>query len=221
MKLTPTPTSPLLPTILSIQADWVVVDKPAGWLSIEGRTSPSTPSSSSAPVLFTWLKEHPESPIQGHPLWIVHRLDRETSGVMIFARTAESHRQLCRAFEKRETRKTYECLATGRPSLPFFKIEQPIEGAPSLTQVEVLRQGAPGFHARVHLHTGRRHQIRIHLASRGHPLWGDSRYQGPAEVAGVSIPRVALHARVLEIARVGRFEAHLPEDFQFWLKEVL
>jgi len=207
--------------VLSIHSDWLVVDKPSGWLSIEGRAPAQRPDPSKQFVVVTWLKEAPASPVQGQALWIVHRLDRETSGVMIFARTAEAHRKLCQAFEKRETKKTYECLAAGKPSLPFFKIDQPIEGAPSLTQVEVIRQGALGFHARVHLFTGRRHQIRIHLASRGHPLWGDPRYQGPTILSGQAIARVALHARVLEIPGVGRFEAPLPEDFEFWLKEVL
>jgi 23S rRNA-/tRNA-specific pseudouridylate synthase len=210
----------LKPEILALHDDWLVLNKPAGWLSIEGRALPDG-SRSLRPVVLSWLKENPASPVAGLPVWTVHRLDRDTSGVMIFARTAQAHKKLCSAFEKRETKKVYECLAVGKPSLPFFKIDQPIEGSPSVTQVELIRQGVFGFHARVHLHTGRRHQIRIHLASRGHALWGDISYQGPKEVGGVPIPRVALHARSLEVPGAGRFEVALPEDFQAWLREVL
>jgi 23S rRNA-/tRNA-specific pseudouridylate synthase len=190
--------------------DFCVLNKPAGWLSVPGRTAQEVP------VLADWLECAGSSPLRGQKAWVVHRLDRDTTGVILFARNADSHRRACLAFENRETRKIYECLAQGRPLLPVFRVADPIEGAPSQSQVEVLRQGVQGFHARVRIFTGRRHQIRIHMASRGHPIWGDVRYGGAARVSGVDLGRVALHARTLEVQGVGRFEAPLPEDIVKW-----
>ena len=201
---------PLLPRILHEDRDFCVLDKPAGWLSVPGRNGQGLP------VLSDWLESDEKSPLRGQKAWVVHRLDRDTTGVILFARNAEAHRRACMAFENRETRKIYECLAQGRPLLPVFRVADPIEGAPSQSQVEVLKQGELGFHARVRIFTGRRHQIRIHLANRGHPVWGDIRYGGAGQVAGVDISRVALHARTLEVKDIGRFEAPLPADIIQW-----
>jgi len=196
------------PKILHEDPDFCVLDKPAGWLSVPGR--------SAGPVLSEWLEQAECSPLRGQKAWVVHRLDRDTTGVILFARNADAHRRACMAFENRETRKIYECLAQGSPLLPVFRVADPIEGAPSQSQVEVLKQGKLGFHARVRIFTGRRHQIRIHLANRGHSVWGDVRYGGAVRVAGVDITRVALHACVLEIQGIGRFEAPLPADIIQW-----
>jgi 23S rRNA pseudouridine1911/1915/1917 synthase len=164
-----------------------------------------------------WLEKAKESPLFGSKAFVVHRLDRDTSGVILFARTKEAHRRASMAFENRETKKLYECLATGNPPLPIFRVTDPIEGAASQTQVEVLTRGAPGFHARVRIFTGRRHQIRIHLANRGFPIWGDLQYGGAGKVLGVAMTRMALHARRLEIPGIGAFEAPLPVDMQKWM----
>ncbi len=208
---------PLQPRVLHLGEGVIVLDKPAGWLTIPGRAAPGTEA---PPILVDWLEQSPDSPVRGGKAWIVHRLDRETSGVIVFARTAESHRALCMAFENRETKKIYECLASGNPPLPVFKVAEPIGGVPSQSQVEVLRRSDMGFHARVRIFTGRRHQIRIHLSNRGYPIWGDVRYGGAMEIRGKVISRVALHARKLEIPGWGAFESELPGDFQTWLEEL-
>ncbi|HAR44392.1 MAG TPA: hypothetical protein DCS07_17475 [Bdellovibrionales bacterium] len=208
---------------------WLVANKPAGCLTIPGHPSshPSSnePAGPQVPVLSLQVQE------QFGRIWVVHRLDRDTSGVVLFARSAEAHRQANRWFSSHQVQKTYSCLAQGRPATPVFRINNPIQGAHCVTQVEVrerysLQGDESGFLALVKPLTGRRHQIRIHLAQAGFPLWGDLRYLGPSKIVlpaqDLSIPRVALHAARLELpAEYGKkseiFEAPWPEDFQTWV----
>src|SRR5690348_8643168 len=101
----------LQPTVLKLSSQWLVLAKPAGWLTIPGRPAPmeAGPMASTATatkedqILSEWAaREH-------GPVWTVHRLDRETSGVVLFARSAESHRQANEWFRKRLVKKTYYC----------------------------------------------------------------------------------------------------------------
>ncbi|HLD99791.1 MAG TPA: RluA family pseudouridine synthase [Bdellovibrionota bacterium] len=205
-------TSPLL---IFESSRWLVFSKPAGWLSIPGRAGGA--GQENPPVLLDFLKER-----YGN-VWVVHRLDRETSGVILFARTADDHREANRWFREHQVKKLYDCLAAGLPPLPVFKISQPIEGAASATQVEAREKYREGFLARVRPLSGRRHQIRLHLSGAGYPLWGDSLYQGPRRIqfqAGgreLEIARVALHASKLELPSGEVFEAAWPPDFSGWL----
>lgn len=201
-----------MPQILSETRDWIVVDKPTGWLSIAGRGE-------GAPVLLDWLKE------RFSDVMTVHRLDRETSGVILFARGAEAHRRASLWFQNRETRKFYSCLAQGRAMRPMLKIQRPIEGVACTTQVEIKESFAQSFFGWIRPLTGRRHQIRIHLAEEGHPLLGDSQYGGPKALTLTSgrtleVARVALHASRLELPSGEKFEAPLPEDFSGWLQSL-
>ena len=146
---------------------------------------------------------------------IVHRLDRDTSGVIVLARDAETHRTLSMAFEARGVDKTYEALVAGHLShdrgvvdLPLRKealgsarqIVHMTEGKPSVTEFEVLARGvdADGFRwTRVMLtpRTGRSHQLRVHMLAIGHAILGDELYaEGPAKTAR---PRLCLHAKTL------------------------
>jgi 23S rRNA-/tRNA-specific pseudouridylate synthase len=192
-------------------SEWLVINKPAGWLTIAGRGLPD-----SVPILIDWVrKTHPQA-------MVVHRLDRETSGVILFALTEAAHQKANAWFRERVTKKVYLCLASGSPSAPILKIKSPIEGAPSTTQVEVKERFEEGFLASVRPLTGRRHQIRIHLSEIGHPLWGDTRYGGASSIkfekSVLSVNRVALHAGNLELPSGERFEAPLPEDLASWLE---
>jgi len=207
------------PRVLAETAEWIVLDKPSGWITIPGRVSQQG-EPASRPILLNWVQErYPEA-------LTVHRLDVETTGVLLFARGPDAHRKASVWFQKRETSKNYVCLASGRPARPLMKIQEPIEGAPSTTQVEVLerfQKFQEVFHARVRPLTGRRHQIRIHLAAGGHPLLGDSRYGGPCRMqtdpsgATIEITRVALHAESLALPSGERFTAPLPQDLSGWL----
>jgi 23S rRNA-/tRNA-specific pseudouridylate synthase len=198
--------------VLSETPEWFVVNKPAGWLTIPGR------GHAEAPVLLEWVRKlKPDA-------MVVHRLDLQTSGVVLFARGADAHRKANQWFSHRETKKSYLLLASGVPSAPILKITQPIEGTPATTQVEIKESFQEGFLASARPVTGRRHQIRIHLKSKGHPLWGDAQYEGLKEIlfpsSSLVISRVALHASKLELPSGEKFEAPLPEDFSSWLSEL-
>jgi 23S rRNA-/tRNA-specific pseudouridylate synthase len=195
------------PSILAKTEAWLVVDKPSGWLSVPGR--------SAAPVLLDWLRER-----HGREVLPIHRLDLETSGVLIYARSAEAHRLACGWFLHHRVRKRYEALAAGSPLRPVFRVATAVDGKPALSQVEVLeRFRMGGFLASVRIETGRRHQVRAHLASLGFPLWGDPRYGGSLQpLPGLEVGRVALHARSLELPDGQVFEAPRPADFAGWLE---
>jgi tRNA pseudouridine32 synthase/23S rRNA pseudouridine746 synthase len=164
---------------------------------------------------------------------IVHRLDRDTSGVIVLARDADAHRTLSMSFEAREVDKTYEALVAGHVAADRGTVDLPLrkealgsarqivhatEGKPSRTDYEVRERGSDvsGFAwTRVQLtpHTGRSHQLRVHMLAIGHPILGDELYaEGAARTAR---PRLSLHARTLSFthpatgARVA-FEAPCP-----------
>ena len=167
---------------------------------------------------------------------IVHRLDKDTSGVILIAKTDEAHERLSRAFARREVRKTYRALCRGVFRRAFGEchgsigrhpvdrkkmavMKNPAKGRDAWTDYRVLRQGRHGAEVECLLHTGRTHQIRVHLAHLGHPIWGDLVYgRRHAFPDGTEAPRQMLHAARLEIAHplTGQplcFEAPLPADY--------
>jgi 23S rRNA-/tRNA-specific pseudouridylate synthase len=210
-----TETSKMAPEIIASTDRWLVVAKPAGWLTIPGRASSQGVK---YPVLQEWAEK-----AHGGKLWVVHRIDLETSGVLLFAKNAESHRVANQWFEKHEVKKAYDFLAQGSPTTPIMKASDPIEGKPSVTQLEVKERFQGAFLGRATPLSGRRHQIRIHLSKKGHPILGDVEYGGPKnlEIPGsdnqIEIGRVALHAAKLELPSKEKFEANWPEDFQSWV----
>jgi tRNA pseudouridine32 synthase / 23S rRNA pseudouridine746 synthase len=142
----------------------------------------------------------------GRPVWVVHRLDKEASGVVIFALTAESHKRLCAEFESRTAKKTYLALVHGvveadgvvdKPLKLFGSGRMGVhpDGKPSVTRYEVVERRGDKTLLFVFPETGRQHQIRVHLYSIGHPIVGDPLY-GKEPVT----TRLMLHASKLEIA---------------------
>jgi tRNA pseudouridine32 synthase/23S rRNA pseudouridine746 synthase len=142
---------------------------------------------------------------------IVHRLDMDTSGVMVLALNAESHRHLSLQFEQRKTRKTYEAVVQGLIEKEQGKIDLPIccdwpnrpkqkvdyeNGKQALTHFQVLDSDQKNNATRVQLKpvTGRSHQLRIHLSSIGHPILGCSFYGNEQ-----SAKRLLLHANELRV----------------------
>ena len=169
---------------------------------------------------------------------IVHRLDRETSGVIIVAKTDEAHRDLARQFAERTVVKEYSALVVGVPRLMSGTIQKPIgRNLRHRHKMAVVEEGAGGRASWTDwalvehygdlaslvtctLHTGRTHQIRVHLASIGHPLLGDSAYGWKANTRMRALPeRVMLHAGRLSVTHpvTGKpldLRAPLPADFK-------
>jgi len=174
---------------------------------------------------------------------IVHRLDRETSGLLVVAKEDAAYRALRAAFARREVHKTYQAIVWGWPTPPAGKIQAPIgrsradptkmsvrssRGREAITRYRTVER-LPGFAwLEVEILTGRTHQIRVHLASVEHPVVGDTRYGGQpwlrlrdrARVEAIRrFGRLALHASGLGFAhpvtgRTLRFESPLPADFE-------
>lgn len=156
----------------------LVVEKPAFMLSIPDRFSPEKEN------LLDLLRETREE------VFTVHRLDRETSGIILFAKTREAHRDLSLQFEKREVSKKYLALVDGAVMEEEGRIEQPIgesqshpgkmeitkRGKPSLTLYKALERFKGYTLVEADIQTGRTHQIRVHFAAIGHPLTVDSLY---------------------------------------------
>jgi tRNA pseudouridine32 synthase/23S rRNA pseudouridine746 synthase len=185
--------------ILHEDSDLLVVDKPAGLLSVPGK----------GPELADCLIARLERAFP--TVRLVHRLDRDTSGVMVFALTAHAQRHLGQQFETRKTRKTYIARVTGRlapktggvdlplivdwPNRPLQKVCHET-GKPALTEYKVTKASDTESRVRLHPVTGRSHQLRVHMLALGHPIIGDPLY-APETAAEHS--RMMLHAEELRL----------------------
>ena len=180
----------------------VAVSKPAGRPTVPGRGEIGEP-----------LSVELERRLGLKP-FVVHRLDREASGLLVFAKDAAAHRELCAAFEGRRARKTYLAAVSGRlegegvvdrPLKEFGsgRVAPAPDGKPSRTRWRVERPLRGATLLRVLPETGRRHQIRAHLCAIGHPILGDPRY-GPAPRPVGGAPRLMLHALALSVEAGGR-----------------
>ncbi len=197
----------------------LVVNKPAGIAVLAEGWDPQRP------YLTGLLREY-----YGR-LWNVHRLDKDTSGVLLLARTAWAHRLLNIQFEQRQVRKTYHALVVGQPEwrerwvrLPLRPdgdrrhrtVVDPDKGKPSETELHLLESFGDYALIEAVLHSGRTHQIRAHLAAVGFPLVADVLY-GDGKPLPV-LQRTGLHARFLELthpvnAQSLKLEAPYPQDF--------
>jgi RluA family pseudouridine synthase len=198
----------------------VAVDKPAGRPTIPGRGD-----------IGEALSAELERRLGLRP-FVVHRLDREASGLVVFAKDADAHRLLCAAFEGRRAEKEYLAVVAGtltgegrvdRPLKEFGsgRVAPAPDGKPSSTRWRVERALRAATLLRVSPITGRKHQIRAHLCALGHPILGDGRYGPPPRPIG-GAPRLMLHARALrvEAGRVYEFSAPPGPDFEAVLAEL-
>lgn len=167
---------------------------------------------------------------------IVHRLDKETSGVLVVAKGEDAFRSLAEQFAAREVKKYYTALAVGVPEPASGCIETPVgrhpvhrtrmtcraDGREARTDYRVeASHGGVACRIGLRLHTGRTHQIRVHLKEIGHPLLGDRMYgyhEGRLGALAIPVPRVMLHAARIEFLHpagggILSVEAPLPEDF--------
>jgi len=161
-------------------------------------------------------------------LYIVHRLDKEASGVILFARNAAAHKHLNEQFRQRTVSKTYVALVHGVIAANSGTIDQPIRefgsgrmgvdrqrGKPCLTEFQVSERLAAYTLVQAYPLTGRRHQLRVHFYSLGHPIVGDRRYGDKA--AQLAFPRLMLHAQEiafpLPTGEKVTVQAPIPESF--------
>jgi len=201
----------MLPPVLHADDGLLVVDKPAGMLSVAGR-GPAGEDCLHARLRQAW----PDA-------LVVHRLDMATSGLMVFARGKRAQRILSIAFAGRAVDKRYVAIVAGKPEPAntddegWATIELPLaadwparprqkvdaaSGRPSLTRWRVARETLRAWEGGTRLElqpvTGRSHQLRVHLAAIGHPILGDALY-APGPIAGAA-PRLLLHAQSLALA---------------------
>ncbi len=197
----------------------LVIDKPAGLPVLPDGWEPDSP----------YLVKLLEA--EYGKLWIVHRLDKVTTGVLVFARNADAHRLLSLQFEKHQAMKTYHALAEGDPSWDQTTAGQPLranvghrhrtivdrrKGEASRTDFRVLERLQGHVLLEAQPVTGRTHQVRAHSAAMGHPLLGDFLYGAPRTEL---IARPALHAYSLVLVHPSTgastsFVAPYPDDFK-------
>ncbi|MBR4190359.1 MAG: RluA family pseudouridine synthase [Kiritimatiellae bacterium] len=158
----------------------------------------------------------------------VHRLDKDTTGCVLFAKDEETRRALVAEFENGDVRKLYHALVAGVPSETDYDIRERIDGKAAVSHVHVVsaRPRAPkAAHVTVGIETGRTHQIRIHLHGTGTPVLGDRQYFTTRTTDFQEVPRQLLHAadlRFLHPATRAPLQATspLPHDFRTWLKRL-
>lgn len=179
------------PDILHEDEHIIVLAKPSGLLTLPDRFNTTLPN------LRTMLAE------KYGEIFVVHRIDRDTSGVMMFCKTAEAHKIMSEQFETRSVRKIYHAVAQGRFEQDELPIDIPLQADPqraglmapsvrgkeSLTQVRVLKRFRLATLIECELVTGRQHQIRVHCAAIGHPLLVDADYSENTEFMLSSVKR--------------------------------
>ena len=190
------PQDPLV--ILHQDHEILIVDKPAGLLSVPGK------GEHLADCLMSRIEAAFPTAL------LVHRLDRDTSGVMVFALTPHAQRHLGLQFEKRYTKKTYVARVwreiatkTGTIDLPLIVDwpNRPLQhvdhenGKPAVTDYRVVRTGGGESRVRLYPKTGRSHQLRVHMKEIGHPILGDPLY---ATGSARDYPRMMLHSEMLQ-----------------------
>jgi 23S rRNA pseudouridine1911/1915/1917 synthase len=228
----------------------IVVNKPAGLLTVPLGRGPTTAlgAGRSSRSVYHLVAEH-LGVRRRHALFIVHRIDRDTSGIVVFAKTAAAQQALKDQFARREPDRVYWAVVHGRPHPARGRwrdhlawdddaVKQTVtdakdrRGVEAISDYRVLESFTDAALLEVRLHTGKRNQIRIQAAHRGHPLVGERQYAGgpsertgpthphaggPSRTTGPTHPRQALHAYRLAFAHPidGRrltFEAPLPGD---------
>jgi RluA family pseudouridine synthase len=223
--------------ILHSDDSLLAIDKTAGILSIPDRWDPEAPDALTE-LKASWGK-----------LFVVHRLDKDTSGVLVFARSAEAHKSMSEAFESRSVSKVYRALVHGSPAWDETACELPLrpdgdklhrtvvdmhKGKPSATSFSVIARYKDHALVEARPLTGRTHQIRVHLATLGHPclcdpLYGDGRpfllsklkkrWKGDPFNERPLLERAALHALSAEFPHpasgaIIKIEAPLPKDMR-------
>ena len=216
--------------IIADGKDYFVINKPAGMLvhpqSPIWETNPEAAFAVEETLVSLVLANPPKGFDKSTPrAGLVHRLDRETSGVMLLAKNADFQNAMTELFAEREVHKTYHSIACGEVPDDTGRIEVPIGrvaggkikasdvGREAITEYKVLKRQIGFTYIELYPRTGRTNQLRVHLSWLGYPVLGDWLYKG------ATADRLMLHARKLEFKHpfTGRkmsFEAPVPDDFQ-------
>jgi 23S rRNA pseudouridine955/2504/2580 synthase/23S rRNA pseudouridine1911/1915/1917 synthase len=166
------------PEIIAETMDYIAISKPAGMLTLPDRHDGELES------LRGWMQQ------QYGNIWVIHRLDKDTSGLIIFARNEDAHKYYSQLFENRQVKKLYHGIVLGKPILTEGTIEAPItehpakngtmvvfkNGKASRTDYQVINSWNNYSQLQFDLHTGRTHQIRVHCKHLGHPIACDLLY---------------------------------------------
>jgi RluA family pseudouridine synthase len=200
----------------------IVVDKPAGLLTM-------ATDQEKINTVYAALRTRANSKRPPEKIFIVHRLDREASGLLAFAKTIEAKEYLQNQFKDHSAGRQYIAVVEGRVKPDAFTIKSHLAenaamrvystrnasiGKLAVTHVRVRRLNPKTTVLDIHLETGRKHQIRVHLAERGHPIVGDKAYGSRAN----PIRRIALHGAQLEFRhpvsqQTMRFQSAAPASF--------
>ena len=198
--------------VLAEDEFYLFADKPAGIVSVGENGAEDA------------LRQQFQNPA----LQAVHRLDRDTSGCLLVAKTPAAHAAAVAIFKTRRVLKLYVAIVAGRVQRSVSTINEELEGLRAVTHVSVLRAGQDATYLRLRIETGRTHQIRRHLVATRHPILGDREY-GPKQVFDPrmrEVPRQMLHAVEIEMphpmagqgATELRAHSPLPADFRRCLK---
>lgn len=230
------------PKILKEANDFLVIVKPSGWISNNASTTANTP------VLQTWVKNNIKSELADNDKLrsgIVHRLDKETSGLIIVAKNEKAFRSFQYQFKRRKVKKTYVTLLHGKVDQENGEIDAPTGRLPwnrerfgvfpggkrAVTEYKVIKYYCKDakYYSLVEVHpkTGRTHQIRIHMKYLGYPVVSDTFYAGRKTSRDDRkwCPRLFLHAESISFAnpntgKVISYKSELPKDLSECLEKL-
>lgn len=224
---------PLPLSILYEDEHLLVVDKPPG-IVVHPTKGHYTGTLANA-VVHYWMQKGEHRRFRP-----VHRLDQDTSGVLVIAKHPLAHQRIAEQMRRRQVDKIYLALASGKVNPPSGTIAAPIarseadprlrvvvpDGEPAVTHYETMISFATATLVRLRLETGKTHQIRVHMRHIGHPLLGDRMY-GPERSRREwdVVNRLALHARSITFRHphsgdIVTFRSPLPPDFRTWMREL-
>jgi len=211
---------------------YVVIDKPAGI------TVHPAPGHADDTIVNAMLAEFEISDENDLRPGIVHRLDKDTSGIMLVAKNRDAREKLSAVFANREIDKRYLAVCWGKPKVNHFIINEPIgrhrkdrkkmcvreDGREAKSEIAVLKQSDRAFLAEIRIYTGRTHQIRVHMSHAGFPLAGDEVY-GNRQSISLPISRQALHSYKLSFTdpfsqETAAYETEMPPDMKELIKRL-
>ncbi len=199
----------------------VVVDKPAGLLTMATETERSK-------TVYAALRAYLNSKKPKEQLFIVHRLDRDASGLLVFAKSFEAKERLQDQFKDHSAGRRYVAVVEGRvkeehltirsylaenAALRVYSTRKAGAGRIAITHVRVLERHAKTTMIEVRLETGRKHQIRVHLAERGHSIVGDKIYGRTHPIQRLALHGAHLGIRHPRTGKLMQFESRYPKTF--------